>query len=447
MRTSLLAPATLVVALLAGAGTGVQHDTVVPADALTRAAATRLLKNVGGLSARAASTWCGTAVQADQSPNVVAGHPAHWIYAIPSDGQDRLGSVASSMQTDAETISGWWRGQDPTREPRFDLAPLSCGAQLDVSSIRLSHSSSQLSPPDMRFSTIVADVSAAGFESRFDKYVIYYDGPAPSEICGQGGGFVGGVGYAIVYVQACAGIQSSVVAIHELTHTFGAVPTGAPHMCPAPNAFHVCDASHDLMYPFADGTPLSGLTLDVGRDDYYGHSGGWQDIQDSPWLVQNDRQVPFALSVSGPGTVVSDVPGLQCTQACSTTWNADTNLVLTATPAPGAKLVRWGGACSGSFVCSFRAGAGTSATALFAPARFRLSIAVAGRGSVRSATGVSCARRCSAAVSSYTPLRLTARPAKGWRLKAWSGSCRGKRLSCTLPMNADMSVRATFARR
>jgi hypothetical protein len=200
------------------------------------------------------------------------------------------------------------------------------------------------------------------------------------------------------------------------------------------------------MYPFADGTPLSGLVLDAGRDDYYAHSGSWPDLQDSPWLVQLDRQVPFALSITGPGTVVSDVPGLQCTQTCTTTWNADTSLVLTATPGAGAKLVTWSGACSGSFACPVRTTASASATALFAPARYRLSLVVAGKGAVRSATGgVSCTKRCSAAVSSYTPLRLTARPLKGWHLKAWGGSCHGKRSSCTVPMTADTSVRATFA--
>jgi len=218
-------------------------------------------------------------------------------------------------------------------------------------------------------------------------------------------------------------------------------------MCPAPNAFHVCDDPHDLMYPFADGTPLSGLSLDSGNDDYYGHSGAWADIQDSPWLVQRDRQTPFALSISGPGTVASDVPGLQCTESCTTTWNADTNLVLTATPGDGARFVRWSGACNGSFSCSVRTSSDATATALFAPARYRLSVAVSGKGTVRSSTGsVTCARRCSASVSSYTPIRLTARASTGWKLKSWGGACHGVR-GCTVPMSGNTAVRATFVRR
>jgi hypothetical protein len=429
----------------AGARQHVSTGTAV--EGLTHARATRLSSQLPHPTrARTAASWCGAAGQTDLAPNVVAGHAAHWIYAIPSDGTDRLGSVASAMQADSETIDAWWRGQDGTRSPRDDLAQFPCGTQLDISSLRLPRSSSQLSPLETRFASIVGDVASAGFTSRFVKYLVYYDGPAPSNICGQGGGFADGLGYAIVYVQACQPVPASVIAIHELVHAYGAVPIGAPHMCPSPNAGHVCDAAHDLMYPSVDGTPLSGLTLDSGRDDYYGHSGSWLDIQDSPWLVQRDRQVPLALSVTGSGTVASDVPGLMCAESCTTTWNADTSIVLSATPATGMKFVRWGGACLGSFSCSVRTAA-ASVSALFAPLRYRLSVAVAGRGSVRgSSGGIACPRRCTSTVDSYTSLRLTARAAKGWRFRGWRGSCRGTRPTCTVPMTHDTAARAVFRR-
>jgi hypothetical protein len=219
-------------------------------------------------------------------------------------------------------------------------------------------------------------------------------------------------------------------------------------MCAAPNEFHVCDSDRDLMYPFADGTPLSGLSLDVGRDDYYGHNGAWPDVQDSPWLVQRDRQAQLDVSIAGPGSVSADVPGLQCTQSCVTAWNADTRLVLTPSPAPSFKLVSWGGACSGSAQCFVSVKQPTSVSALFAPETYRLSVSVSGKGTVRSAAvGIACPGRCSARAVSYSPLRLTAAAAKGWRLKAWKGSCRGTRASCTVPMSKNTSARAVFVRR
>ena len=115
-------------------------------------------------------------------------------------------------------------------------------------------------------------------------------------------------------------------------HTLGAVPPRAPHDCAGADDGHTCDNDRDLMYPATDGTPLSGLMLDPGRDDYYGHSGAWLDVQDSPWLVQLDRQSPLSLAVSGSGQVEADVPGLLCSRSCSTSWNAGTQLSLTATP-------------------------------------------------------------------------------------------------------------------
>jgi len=398
--------------------------------------------------ARAATTWCGTASSEDRTPNALAGYPARWIYAIPSDGQDQLSSRASTMQTDAETIDAWWRTQDSARVPRNDLTQFSCGLQLDISSVRLPQSSSQLAASESAFGSIADALITQGFDSPFSKLVVYYDGPVSSEnLCGQAASDRTGFGVAVVFVRSCAGVPSAVVAVHELVHTLGAVPRGAPHNCPPPDDGHTCDVTTDLMYPFVDTTPLTGLGLDPGRDDYYGHSGSWLDVQDSPWLVQLDRQVPFALTISGPGSVAANVPGLECSQSCTTTWNGDTRLELAATPGPGAKLVRWGGACSGALACGVTVAQGVTATALFAPLTYRLTVGVAGKGTVRSSlSGITCRPRCSASFSSYVPLRLTAKPAKGWRFRSWSGACRGSRPACTVPMTANTNARAVFVR-
>jgi hypothetical protein len=433
------------VACVSGGGGAVDGPSI---DGLWRGQAMLLSSSARSTHTAATVSWCGSATQADLAPNVVAGYAVHWVYAIPSDGQNRFSTYASAMQADAESIASWWHSQDATRGPRNDLVQLSCGAQLDISSVRLPHSSADLRPESERFPTVASDLAGLGLESSFDKYLVYYDGPVDdTRLCGQGNTNPLLRGYAEVYVQSCPGVSVAVVAAHEMTHTFGAVQSGAPHMCPAPSDGHVCDSTTDLMYPFADG-PLSAHSLDAGRDDYYGHGGSWWDVQDSPWLVQLDRQAPLTLTVTGSGSVVSDVPGLQCTATCTTSWNADTVVGLQATPAPGMKLVRWGGACSGSVVCRVTVAPGVAASALFAPATFRLSIRVGGRGTVRSTSGgIACPKRCSATVASYASIRLTAKPAKGWRFKSWQGSCRGKRAVCAVPMSADTSARAVFTRR
>jgi len=401
------------------------------------------------IKARTSATWCGTPSELDSRPNGVSGNPVHWIYAIPSDGPDRFSTFASRMQTDWETIDAWWRGQDPTRAPRSDLAQFSCGSQLDLSLVRLSQSGSRLAAPESPFEFIWDELDARGFRSQFTKYVVYYDGPiGDDQICGVGATVSSGTGLAVFLTQACVGVEPAQVVAHELLHALGAVPSSAPNNCEPPDDGHTCDIVRDLMYPFTDGTPLAGLLLDPGRDDYYGHSGGWPDMQDSPWLVQLDRQAPFALTIAGSGRVEADVPGLDCGQTCSTTWNAGTELTLTPTPAPGAKLVRWTGSCSGISQCAVEVGQAAGATAFFAPSRYRLSVRVSGNGSIRGpSAGIRCPGRCASSVSSHVPLRLTAIAGKGWRLRNWVGACGGRKTTCSVPMTANTSARAVFVRR
>ena len=395
----------------------------------------------------ALAAWCGAAATSDLAPNVVAGNPIHWVYMIPSDGADSLSTVAQVMQGDAEQIDGWWRREDPTRAPRNDLASFPCGAQLDITTIRVPLSSAQLSPLAGRFGAIAGALNSVGFSSSFTKYAVYYDGPiAEDNVCGQGGSNGSGFGLAVVYYRSCAGVSTASVAAHEFLHTAGAVPSAAPNECEGERSAHTCDDQRDIMYPFIGAGTLAEKTLDPGRNDYYGHAGGWTDAQDSAWLVRLDGQSPLALNIAGAGSVAADVPGLLCTANCTTTWNTGQRLTLTATPGAGLKLVRWSGACSGDTVCSIAVGAGSTVSALFAPATFRLAVNVTGRGTVRG-PGISCRPRCAASVSSFTPVRLTAAPAKGWKLRSWGGACKGSKRTCAVPMTAATGVRATFVRR
>ena len=449
--TRIVVAATLLVASVAIAGTTAVHEGELSAGGLTMRTSTRT--DVGGSafpasSARASATWCGAASPIDRAPNAIAGNPVHWVYAVPSDGQDRLSSLATVMQSNAEEIDAWWRTQDTTRLPRNDLTQFPCGLQLDITTVRLPQSGVQLESLNGRFTAVFNALAAAGLRSLFTKYLVYYDGPvAEGNVCGQGGSDPSGFGLAVVYYQACTGVSIAAVAVHEVVHTLGAVPRGAPNECSGENSGHTCDTVTDLLHPSIGDESLSAKTLDPGRDDYYGHAGAWPDAQDSPWLVRLDNQAPFALSISGPGSVSTDVPGLQCAQSCSTTWNSGTRLAFTATPNPGARLVRWGAACVGSAGCTVTVGPGSSLSALFAPATFRLTVRVSGQGAVRSSrSGITCRPRCSATFPSYSPVTLTAKPAKGLKFLSWSGACRGSKRSCTVPMTAATSVRAVFVR-
>lgn len=229
----------------------------------------------------------------------------------------------------------------------------------------------------------------------------------------------------------------------------GALPTpGPPHPCSSEDSGHPCDSADDILWPFATLIPLTALFLDVGRDDYYAHSGGWPDIQDSAWLRRLDAQAPLALQVTGRGSVRSNVPGVECSVDCGSVWDRGAQVTLVATPAPGQAFVRWAGACAGRFPsCPVTVSEPTSVRALFGPPTFAVRVSIGGRGTVISdPAGITCPGRCSGRLPSYTRVRLSAKPAPGWRFKAWSGACRASAARCVVSLEGPASARAVFAR-
>lgn len=380
---------------------------------------------------------------------MIAGPFVHVVYAIPADGPDNSAAFAQKINDDVDQITAWWLGQDPTRAPRFDVTPFACGNQVDLTLVRLPQSGDQLAPQPGRARSLTIGVTAAGLGSIFGKYLVYYDGPADEpNLCGEGGGAEdAGPDYAFVYTSSCTDVPTAAIAAHELLHALSALPQGAPHPCSSSDDGHPCDSEQDVLYPFASGDPLSSLILDVGRDDYYGHSGNWFDIQDSIWLTHVGDQTALTTSVRGGGKVVSLEPSPDCTATCTVDWDRGANVQLEAIPAAGKRFVRWSGACTGGGDCTVTLTKPTSVSAFFAQARFRVSVAVTGQGLVRSTPrGLACRTRCAASFTSYKAMRLTATPAKGWRFARWTGACTGTRPSCSLPMTKAASARAVFAK-
>ena len=288
---------------------------------------------------------CVTPSRSDR-PAATAGRSIRMLYAYPADGVDRSAERAAAMTDDLGAITSWWRSQDPAREPRFDVWESPCGATPDIGVLRLPYTAAELEPIAGRASRITDAVQNASDGSPFVKYLVYYDGPADSAVCGQGNGEADGTATAVVFLGTCTAVPNSLVAAHELLHALGGAPlVGPPNECPS-SPQHVCDSPADILYPLAPRRPLSTTILDVGHDDYYGHSGSWFDLQDSRWLRLVDRQVSVTVAVAGRGSVVSSIPGITCASECTTSWDQGTFVVLEARPAPGQRLVDWGGVCA-----------------------------------------------------------------------------------------------------
>jgi hypothetical protein len=258
------------------------------------------------------SRWCGTDVQAgDRQPDAVAGFQFHVVYAFPADGGDGFAQLVLPIARDLAAIDEWWRAQDASRAPRFDLFPFpGCDTEfgnLDISRVQLPQAASAYSSDRTGFRSILVDLG--GFDDPDKKYVVFYDGPVDDPfVCGRSPSnpLAGGANaIAVVYVRSlCEGLGSAaeiaVTTVHELIHNLGALPEGAPHPCPPDQGGdgHPCDGEQDVLFPSTSGGDvLSAKVLDLGRDDYYGHGGPQWDVQDSPWLEQlqsPDRLPPTA---------------------------------------------------------------------------------------------------------------------------------------------------------
>ncbi len=222
--------------------------------------------------------------------------------------------------------------------------------------------------------------------------------------------------------------------------------SGPPHPCPSDDRGHPCDSTSDVLQPFVSRV-LANAVLDVGRDDYYGHAGSWPDVQDSGWLRLVTRQVRLSLGIAGRGSVESDVPGVDCSASCESEWDQGATVTLEALAGDGQRFVRWSGGCSGAGDCTVGLAASQSVSALFAPQRFGLTLVLSGKGAI-SGTGARCAiARCARSVVSYVSQTLRATPATGWRFTGWSGACRGRGATCTVPMQKATAVLARFVRR
>jgi Divergent InlB B-repeat domain len=400
-----------------------------------------------------AGTWCGTGENIADLPDANTGPQFHVVYAIPSDGTDRFATVVNQISDDVTSIDTWWAGQDPTRILRFDTAVFPSCTAVDISFERLPSPASALSNTDASNAALAiagglnASPLAAAHGTDFKNYLVYYDGPPPQPnvVCGTGEGtFDQGEGLAVVWLGACPNDPTDAIAAHEALHALGALPAGAPHACPLGQGgpAHPCDSAQDVLYPYASGAPLSQLLLDAGHDDYYGHSGTWNDIQDSYFMHRLDLpQETLSIAFQGAGTVTSDQPGVVCTTTCATQWDQNALVRLNAAPAANARFLGWTGACSGLSVCDLTMASAESTVAVFGPTVVTVRATVSGKGKVV------CTPACSTHVTAGNVLTMRAVPATGWRFKAWTGACKGKQLTCRLQPSYSAAAKATFTRK
>ena len=209
-------------------------------------------------------------------PDDFAGPQIHVVYALPSNAEDlnldRYGDIARSF----EQIQDWLVDAIGYRL-RLDTH----GGELDVSFLRLPFTNTEIrSAGFFEVMSFLNDGIADQVGARNDKtYAVYYFGESAFGGLGSAERRLGVTMVDTVtrnqrflpgrYPQG-AGYWEAVM-VHELLHTFGAVPTCAPN---EGRGFHVTDSGDDLMYAGFYENPEDGVgnvAIDVGRDDYFEH--------------------------------------------------------------------------------------------------------------------------------------------------------------------------------
>jgi hypothetical protein len=212
---------------------------------------------------------------------------------------------------------------------------------------------------------------------------------------------------------------------------------------------------------FTSGTVVHLYPLPVSAGSVFaGWSGACSGTGDCSVSLDADKVVTARfervnprLSVSfdgtGAGSVASSPAGIQCGAVCAADFPSNTVVTLTATPLPGSNFNGWGGACSGTGSCTVTLSRATSVTATFTriPHRRTVSLAGAGKGSVKSSpSGISCGTTCDVEFAPGTVVTLAAFAGRDSTFAGWSGACSGFATMCVVSLSEPRSVTARFAR-
>jgi WD40-like Beta Propeller Repeat/Divergent InlB B-repeat domain len=143
------------------------------------------------------------------------------------------------------------------------------------------------------------------------------------------------------------------------TLTVGAVPRGTGVVTSAPAGLEcpsVCASE------FGRGTSVRLEARPTESLAFLGWTGACSGRSSSCTVTMDgDKRVSasfgrstfrLAVSIRGPGRVVSSPRKIACASQCTASFNRGTRVVLRARPGKGATLVGWGGACKGSRTCT-----------------------------------------------------------------------------------------------
>lgn len=151
----------------------------------------------------------------------------------------------------------------------------------------------------------------------------------------------------------------------------------------------------------------------------------------------------------GDGTVSSEPAGVHCGETCAASYDAFTEVTLTATPHESSLFIGWEGACSGTEpTCTVTIDQAVSARAVFALREVTLTVARSGTGAgtvTSDPAGIACGETCSVTVTWGTALTLTAsEDAATSTFGGFTGCDAATGATCSVTLTEDRAIDAAF---
>jgi hypothetical protein len=193
-----------------------------------------------------------------------------------------------------------------------------------------------------------------------------------STFLGWTGGNCSGTGTCVVTMNADTTVTAAFV-VQSFDLTVNKSGTGTGTVTSAPTGIN-CGATCVFSYSFntqvtLTPTPANGSTFTSWSGACTGTGSCVVTMNAAKTVTANFTVPTFVLTVNktgaGTGTVTSTPAGINCGATCAFSYNNNTMVTLTATPAAGSTFMSWSGACTGSGGCTVTMSVARTVTATF----------------------------------------------------------------------------------
>ncbi len=278
-------------------------------------------------------------------------------------------------------------------------------------------------------------------------------------------------GYTFTGWSLCTGTGTCTVTMNaakNLTATFtriNTVPTASPvsvNTTGAPVTFNLIgfDSEGDTLtytpgvaptkgtlrrnsegnYTYTINTPIP-TTAFVDGFNYNASDGRLTSVAARVTINYTPSTYVLTATKTGNGTITATQ--IDCGADCTGTYNANSVVAVTATPAVGNVFSGWSGACTGTGACNVTMNAAKTVTATFNPITYSVNVTKVGNGTVTGGT-ISCGTTCQNVFTYGATVTLTATPAAGQRFTGWAGACTLTTGTCNLTIDGNKVVTANF---